>query len=79
MGRRPRDREQRGWDEYAAIVDALVADGFLLLGGPLDDGRQTMYLVKADDADAVRAASPPILGAGRAARGRLDPDLDPVA
>ena len=47
-------REQRGWDEHAAFMDGLLDDGFLLLGGPPDDGRQTMHLVQADDADDVR-------------------------
>jgi hypothetical protein len=30
---RPR-REQDGWDEHAAFMDALVDDGFVILGGP---------------------------------------------
>jgi hypothetical protein len=28
-------REQEGWDEHARFMDALVDDGFVLLGGSL--------------------------------------------
>ena len=28
-------REQPFWDEHAAFIDQLVADGFILMGGPL--------------------------------------------
>ena len=35
---RSRDvREQPFWDEHAAFIDPLVAEGFILLGGPLRD------------------------------------------
>lgn len=47
-------REQRGWTEHAAFMDALVADGFVLLGGPVGDGRQTLHVVEAPDEDDVR-------------------------
>src|SRR5438876_5178413 len=30
-------REQELWDEHAAFMDALVEDGFVVLGGPLDE------------------------------------------
>jgi len=30
-------REQPFWDEHAAFIDQLVADGFILMGGPLVD------------------------------------------
>ena len=33
---RPR-REQAGWDEHAAFMEALVADGSVVLGGPVGD------------------------------------------
>ena len=47
-------REQVGWDEHARFMDGLVDDGFLLLGGPLDGGRDTLHVVEAESADAVR-------------------------
>jgi uncharacterized protein YciI len=46
--------EQRGWEEHAAFMDALVEDGFLVLGGPLDDEVRTVHAVEAESADAVR-------------------------
>lgn len=51
---RPR-REQDGWDEHAAFMDGLVDEGFIVLGGPLGDGRFVLLAVEADDEEAVRA------------------------
>ena len=31
-------REQDGFDEHAAFMDALVEEGFVMFGGPLGDG-----------------------------------------
>ncbi len=31
-------REQDGWDEHAAFMDELVADGVVILGGPVGTG-----------------------------------------
>jgi uncharacterized protein YciI len=47
-------REQRGWTEHAEFMDRLVADGFILLGGPVGDGHRTLHVVQAADADEVR-------------------------
>jgi uncharacterized protein YciI len=30
-------REQPLWDEHAAFIDQLVAEGFILMGGPFVD------------------------------------------
>ena len=46
-------REQDGWDEHAAFMDGLVDDGFLILGGPLDDVR-TMHAIEAADEQEIR-------------------------
>jgi hypothetical protein len=32
-------REQDGWDEHARFMDALVDEGFIVLGGPLGGER----------------------------------------
>ena len=40
-------REQEGWDEHAAFMDALVAEGVILLGGPLDGDRDVLLIVEA--------------------------------
>lgn len=47
--------EQSGWDEHAAFMDALVDDGFIILGGPLADEHRVVHAVEAESADAVRA------------------------
>lgn len=48
-------REQAHWDEHAAFVDGLVAEGFVVLGGPLVDEGGAMLVVRADDEGQVRA------------------------
>jgi uncharacterized protein YciI len=47
--------EQSGWDGHAAFMDALVASGFLVLGGPLADDHRVVHVVEAESEDAVRA------------------------
>jgi len=47
-------REQPLWDEHAAFIDQLVAEGFVLMGGPLVDEDGAMLIVNADDEDEVR-------------------------
>lgn len=48
-------REQAGWDEHANFMDALVDDGFILLGGPLEGDRETLHIVEAESEDSIRA------------------------
>lgn len=31
-------REQPGWSEHAAFMDALAEEGFVVLGGPIGEG-----------------------------------------
>src|SRR6266581_8693256 len=47
-------RGQDGWDEHAAFMDGLVDDGFIILGGPVGDGEQTLHAVEAADEDEIR-------------------------
>ncbi len=47
-------REQKGWDEHAEFMDALVADGFVVLGGPVGDRSTTLHLVTAIDEGEIR-------------------------
>ena len=44
---------QSGWQEHAAFMDALVDDGFVVLGGPLTEGR-VVHAIEAESADAIR-------------------------
>ena len=46
--------EQSGWAEHAAFMDALVDDGFIVLGGPLADEERVVHVVEAESEDAVR-------------------------
>lgn len=47
-------REQDGWDEHAAFMDALVDDRFVVLGGPLADGDTVLLICAADSEETVR-------------------------
>jgi uncharacterized protein YciI len=48
-------RDQDGWDEHAAFMDGLVDDGFIILGGPVGDGEQTLHAVEAANEHEIRA------------------------
>src|ERR1700726_888148 len=48
-------REQDGWDEHAAFMDGLVDDGFIILGGPVGVGEQTLHVVEAADEKEIKA------------------------
>ncbi|HYS31596.1 MAG TPA: YciI family protein [Streptosporangiaceae bacterium] len=50
---RPR-REQERWTEHAAFMDRLVADGVVILGGPIGDGTHVLVVVEAADEPQVR-------------------------
>lgn len=47
-------REQDGWDEHAAFMDGLVDDGFVILGGPVGNGEQTLHVVEAADEQDIK-------------------------
>jgi uncharacterized protein YciI len=46
-------REQDGFGEHARIMDRMVEDGFILLGGPLEGDREVLHVVDAPSAEAV--------------------------
>jgi uncharacterized protein YciI len=50
-------REQAGWEEHAASMDALAEEGVVLLGGPLGegDGEDAVLVVKLESEAAIRA------------------------
>jgi uncharacterized protein YciI len=51
-----RRREQAGWDEHAAFMDALAAEGVVVLGGPVGegDGDDALLVVDLPSEAAVR-------------------------
>jgi len=48
-------REQQQWDEHAALMDALVDEGFIVLGGPLEDAERVLLIINAASSEAVTA------------------------
>ena len=48
-------REQDEWDAHARYMDELVDDGFIVLGGPLGDGRRVLIAVSAEDESEIEA------------------------
>ena len=47
-------RQQEGWDEHAAYMDGIAEEGFLLLAGPLEGDRDTMWVVEAASEPEIR-------------------------
>lgn len=47
-------REQPFWDEHAVFIDTLVAEGFIVMGGPLVDEGGSLLIVQAQDEAEVR-------------------------
>jgi uncharacterized protein YciI len=60
-------REQDGFEAHAAFMDGLVADGFVVLGGPLEGDREVLLIVEAesDDAAWTRFADDPWIRDGK--------------
>jgi len=50
---RPR-REQAAWPEHAAFMDDLLAGGFVIMGGPLQDDQHVLLILEAADEQEVR-------------------------
>ena len=48
-------REQEQWDEHARFMDALADEGFVVLGGPLDDGEKVLLIINAESRQAIEA------------------------
>jgi uncharacterized protein YciI len=46
--------QQSGWKIHADFMDALVEEGFVVLGGPLADEHRVVLAVEADSEAAVR-------------------------
>ena len=65
-------REQAGWDEHAKYMDDLFESGFVLFAGPLEGGREVLWIVNAESEEQIRErmAEDPW-----AANGMLRPEL----
>lgn len=44
---------QTGWTEHADFMDGLVAQGFVVLGGPLEGASGALLIIRARDADEI--------------------------
>jgi uncharacterized protein YciI len=47
-------REQAYWNEHEQFIDALVDNGFIMMGGPLPDEGGGILIVRAESEEAVR-------------------------
>jgi hypothetical protein len=47
-------RDQAHWAEHAVFMNALAAEGFVILGGPLGSGEEVLLVVDSASEDAVR-------------------------
>jgi len=47
--------EQSGWQAHADFMDALVEQGFIVLGGPLSDEFRIVHVIEAGSEQEVRA------------------------
>jgi uncharacterized protein YciI len=68
-------RSQDAWNEHAAFMDGLVDDGFIVLGGPVGDGRESLHVVEAADDNDIkkRLAADPWASAGLLQIGTIEP------
>ncbi len=46
--------QQSDWSAHADFMDRLVADGFVVLGGPLADEYRVVHVVEAGSEETVR-------------------------
>jgi uncharacterized protein YciI len=47
--------QQDDWPAHAAFMNALHAEGFVLLGGPLEGTSDVLLIVRASDANEIHA------------------------
>ena len=70
-------RDQAGWADHAAYVNALVRDGFIVIAGPLGEGpiHRALLVVNAPSEEALRAkwADDPWIRSGVLHCVRIDP------
>ena len=48
-------REQEQWDEHAAFMDALADENFIVLGGPLGNGKNVLFFIQAESEQNIIA------------------------
>lgn len=48
-------RSQAAWAEHAVFMNALAAEGFVVLGGPLGSGEEVLLVIDAPTEETARA------------------------
>jgi uncharacterized protein YciI len=68
-------RSQDAWNEHAVFMDGLVDDGFIVLGGPVGNGDESLHVVEAADEKEIkeRLAGDPWASAGLLQIGTIEP------
>ena len=68
-------RSQIRWAEHAAFMNALAAEGFVVLGGPLGSGEEVLLVIDAPSEEAARErlATDPWSSAGLLQIARVEP------
>jgi uncharacterized protein YciI len=68
-------RSQPLWAEHAIFMNALAAEGFVVLGGPLGSGEEVLLVIDAASEEAARArlAADPWSTAGLLQISRVEP------
>jgi uncharacterized protein YciI len=68
-------RAQAQWTEHATFMNALAAEGFIVLGGPLGSGEEILLIVDSGSEDDVRMrlAADPWSGSGLLTITRVEP------
>jgi hypothetical protein len=46
---------QTGWSEHAVFMDRLVDEGFIVLGGPIENGPRVLLVIEASTVEQVRS------------------------
>ena len=68
-------RSQVLWAEHAVFMNALAAEGFIVLGGPIGTGEETLLIFTTDSEETVRRrlSADPWTTAGLLEIGRVEP------
>jgi len=68
-------RGQALWAEHAVFMNGLAAEGFVVLGGPVGSGEETLLAIESPSEAAIRArlAEDPWTTAGLLEIGAIEP------
>lgn len=66
---------QEGWEAHALFMDALEAEGFVVLGGPLEGTSDALLVMRANSSEEIvsRLSTDPWTTSGHLRTTRIDP------